>query len=72
VPKPQYVYRDKWHIGDLLMWDNCAVQHLASLITRYRCGVSWNGQPSKDRFLTALDTTTDVVLAAHSQALDAR
>ncbi len=30
VTKPQYVYRHKWHVGDLLMWDNCAVQHLAS------------------------------------------
>jgi taurine dioxygenase len=30
VTKPQYVYRHKWRVGDLLMWDNCAVQHLAS------------------------------------------
>jgi taurine dioxygenase len=28
--KPQYVYRHRWRVGDLLMWDNCAVQHLAS------------------------------------------
>jgi hypothetical protein len=30
VTKPQYVYRHKWRVGGLLMWDNCAVQHLAS------------------------------------------
>lgn len=30
VTKPEYVYRHKWRVGDLLMWDNCAVQHLAS------------------------------------------
>jgi taurine dioxygenase len=30
VTKPQYVYRRKWRVRDLLMWDNCAVQHLAS------------------------------------------
>jgi taurine dioxygenase len=30
VIKPQYVYRHSWRVGDLLMWDNCAVQHLAS------------------------------------------
>lgn len=29
VVKPAYVYRHKWQVGDLLMWDNCAVQHLA-------------------------------------------
>ncbi|MBI3516207.1 MAG: TauD/TfdA family dioxygenase [Proteobacteria bacterium] len=30
VIKPEYVYRHSWRVGDLLMWDNCAVQHLAS------------------------------------------
>jgi taurine dioxygenase len=29
VTKPEYVYRHQWRVGDLLMWDNCAVQHLA-------------------------------------------
>jgi taurine dioxygenase len=29
ITKPEYVYRHKWRVGDLLMWDNCAVQHLA-------------------------------------------
>jgi taurine dioxygenase len=30
VTKPEYIYRHSWRVGDLLMWDNCAVQHLAS------------------------------------------
>ncbi|MCG8546753.1 MAG: TauD/TfdA family dioxygenase [Alphaproteobacteria bacterium] len=28
--KPEFQYRHKWRRGDLLMWDNCAVQHKAS------------------------------------------
>ena len=27
---PAFRYRHKWRIGDLLMWDNCAVQHKAT------------------------------------------
>ena len=27
--RPEFVYRHKWRLGDLLMWDNCAVQHKA-------------------------------------------
>ena len=27
IVKPEHVYRHRWRIGDLLMWDNCAVQH---------------------------------------------
>lgn len=27
--KPEFQYRHKWRRGDLLMWDNCAVQHKA-------------------------------------------
>ncbi|MBV8357231.1 MAG: TauD/TfdA family dioxygenase, partial [Deltaproteobacteria bacterium] len=27
---PEYIYRHSWRVGDLVMWDNCAVQHLAS------------------------------------------
>jgi taurine dioxygenase len=27
--KPEFIYRHKWRIGDLLMWDNCQTQHLA-------------------------------------------
>jgi taurine dioxygenase len=30
VTKPEYLYRHKWQVGDLTMWDNCALQHLAS------------------------------------------
>lgn len=29
VQKPQFQYRHKWKRGDLVVWDNCAVQHLA-------------------------------------------
>ena len=27
--RPEFIYRHKWHGGDLLIWDNCAVQHIA-------------------------------------------
>jgi len=27
---PAFLYRHKWHVGDLLIWDNCAVQHKAT------------------------------------------
>ena len=27
--QPQFVYRHRWQVGDLLMWDNCSLQHLA-------------------------------------------
>jgi taurine dioxygenase len=29
VVKPDFLYRHRWQVGDLLMWDNCAVQHKA-------------------------------------------
>lgn len=29
VKKPQFQYCHKWRKGDLVIWDNCAVQHLA-------------------------------------------
>jgi len=29
VTREEFVYRHKWQVGDILMWDNCAVQHLA-------------------------------------------
>jgi taurine dioxygenase len=27
--RPEFVYRHRWRVGDLLMWDNYATQHLA-------------------------------------------
>ncbi len=33
IKKPEFVYRHKWRAGDMLIWDNCATQHLA--ITDY-------------------------------------
>jgi taurine dioxygenase len=27
--RPEFIYRHEWRVGDLLMWDNCSVQHLA-------------------------------------------
>ena len=27
--KPGFIYRHRWQPGDLLMWDNCTVQHRA-------------------------------------------
>ena len=29
IIKEEFIYRHKWQVGDVLMWDNCAVQHLA-------------------------------------------
>ncbi len=29
VVKPEFVYRHKWRTGDLVVWDNCTVQHKA-------------------------------------------
>ena len=38
VTQPRYVYTHRWHKGDLVMWDNRAVLHTASLFdhTRYQ------------------------------------
>jgi len=30
IVQPQFGYRHRWRRGDLLMWDNCAVQHRAT------------------------------------------
>jgi taurine dioxygenase len=30
VIRPEFQYRHKWRVGDVLMWDNCALQHLAA------------------------------------------
>jgi taurine dioxygenase len=30
VIRPEFQYRHKWQVGDVLMWDNCALQHLAA------------------------------------------
>lgn len=29
IVKPAFIYRHRWRRGDLLMWDNCTVQHRA-------------------------------------------
>ena len=29
IIRDEFIYRHKWGLGDVLMWDNCAVQHLA-------------------------------------------
>lgn len=29
IVRPEYIYRHRWQEGDVLMWDNCTVQHLA-------------------------------------------
>jgi taurine dioxygenase len=30
IYRPPYRHTHKWRVGDLLMWDNCAVQHIAT------------------------------------------
>lgn len=27
--RPEFIYRHQWRVGDLLMWDNCSLQHNA-------------------------------------------
>ena len=29
IVRPEFVYRHQWQPGDLLIWDNCTVQHMA-------------------------------------------
>src|SRR5258708_30573225 len=29
IVKPAFIYRHQWRPGDLLLWDNCTVQHRA-------------------------------------------
>ncbi len=29
IVRPEFVYRHQWRPGDLLLWDNCTVQHMA-------------------------------------------
>mgnify|MGYP000241003816 CR=1 FL=1 len=33
LARPEFMYRHRWAVGDLLVWDNCSTQHLA--ITDY-------------------------------------
>ncbi len=30
ITQEQFVYRHKWQVGDVVIWDNCATQHLAT------------------------------------------
>jgi len=30
IVRPEFIYTHRWQAGDLLMWDNCAVQHKAT------------------------------------------
>ena len=30
IAKPEFIYHHRWRPGDLLMWDNCSVQHKAT------------------------------------------
>ena len=30
IPEERFRHVHKWQAGDILIWDNCAVQHLAS------------------------------------------
>lgn len=29
ITRPEFVYRHRWQPGDVLLWDNCTVQHMA-------------------------------------------
>jgi len=30
ITRPEYIYRHQWRAGDVLIWDNCTVQHKAN------------------------------------------
>jgi len=30
IKRPEFTYRHSWRVGDFLIWDNCATQHLAN------------------------------------------
>jgi len=31
IVKPEFIYQHKWQVGDIVVWDNCTVQHRAIL-----------------------------------------
>jgi len=31
IPEPRFCHTHRWRVGDILMWDNCAVQHIAHI-----------------------------------------
>lgn len=31
IPQTRFCHTHKWQVGDILMWDNCAVQHIAHI-----------------------------------------
>ena len=31
IVKPEFVYQHKWRVGDVVVWDNCTIQHRAVL-----------------------------------------
>ncbi len=31
IVKPEFIYQHKWRVGDVVVWDNCTVQHRAVL-----------------------------------------
>ena len=31
IVKPEFIYQHKWRVGDVVIWDNCTVQHRAIL-----------------------------------------
>lgn len=35
IYRPDFQHTHKWRVGDLLMWDNCAVQHIATFDYRW-------------------------------------
>ena len=29
IVSPQFIYQHRWEVGDVVVWDNCTVQHRA-------------------------------------------
>ena len=51
IIRPEFIYRHKWRQGDLIIWDNCALQHRAESdyelpLRRHMHRTSVNGTPT--------------------------
>ena len=76
IVKPAFVYRNQWRVGDLLMWDNCTVQHRAiqdyDLAATPANAPNDYGRGSSTLGLKASARSTSAVIASMSSPKQAR